>query len=362
MSEVFTLALSAAELRSSTSMAFLPFLIPALVAGAATVGATVLQNRAAKKNAQQQTQASQQTAADQTKAMKEQAALQFKYDQQSAAQQHKYNLEALAFSQKNPTVIKGEVDYAKMVKDAEAAGFNPLTAMRNGGSAGFSSTSQPSTPLSRQAPTMQATARQVGQRYVAQTASALGAGVAQMGDFIANFDPFRDQQREMETRLVEAQIANLNASTQRTRFGQVPTYSAGRTAVQMGSTVRRGQTFKSIVDALPANAALPQTPTVERPTLTNPLGDLGLPIDKRVSDAEQWEQRYAAPGEWIGGAYVMTRDLMHNAANAGASGIRWIERNVDRAAGWVKSGQLTPGIHRSPNLSLHQAMGHAKPW
>lgn len=32
------------------------------------------------------------------------------------------------------------VDYARMVKDAQAAGFNPLTALRNGGSAGFTVT------------------------------------------------------------------------------------------------------------------------------------------------------------------------------------------------------------------------------
>jgi len=41
-------------------------------------------------------------------------------------------------------VVKNEVDYGKMVSSATAAGFNPLTALRNGGSAGFTTTTSPS--------------------------------------------------------------------------------------------------------------------------------------------------------------------------------------------------------------------------
>ena len=36
------------------------------------------------------------------------------------------------------------VDYVSMARNAQKAGFNPLTAIRNGGSAGFTSTTSPS--------------------------------------------------------------------------------------------------------------------------------------------------------------------------------------------------------------------------
>lgn len=44
------------------------------------------------------------------------------------------------FKKDKPQKVENEVDYVKMVKNAEAAGFNPLTAIRNGGSAGFTTT------------------------------------------------------------------------------------------------------------------------------------------------------------------------------------------------------------------------------
>lgn len=43
--------------------------------------------------------------------------------------------------------VTNEVDYVKMAQNATAAGFNPLTAIRNGGSAGFTTTSSPTASL-----------------------------------------------------------------------------------------------------------------------------------------------------------------------------------------------------------------------
>lgn len=44
------------------------------------------------------------------------------------------------------TVTTNEIDYKKIVKDSKAAGFNPLTALRNGGSAMGSTTSTTTAP------------------------------------------------------------------------------------------------------------------------------------------------------------------------------------------------------------------------
>lgn len=90
--------------------------------------------------------------------------------------------------------------YKNLVIDAEEAGFNPLTALRNGGGANYNAAAG-FAPLSRKAPVQQA----VG-------GSPLGDAFNGLGDFITNFDPFKDQKREQEYRLVESQISALNAS------------------------------------------------------------------------------------------------------------------------------------------------------
>lgn len=97
-------------------------------------------------------------------------------------------------SKKQQTTTTSHVDYKRMVRDAEAAGFNPLTALRNGGAAGFSvsTSSTPATPLS------------------ARLADGVSSGV---NAFLQNYDPHADAAREQGSKLIEAQIANLNAST-----------------------------------------------------------------------------------------------------------------------------------------------------
>ncbi|MCZ7500839.1 hypothetical protein [Agrobacterium sp. ST15.13.015] len=90
--------------------------------------------------------------------------------------------------------------YKNLVIDAEEAGFNPLTALRNGGGANYNAAAA-FAPLSRKAPVKQA----VG-------GSVAGDAFDALGDFITDFDPFKDQKREQEYRLIESQISALNAS------------------------------------------------------------------------------------------------------------------------------------------------------
>lgn len=172
-----------------------------------------------------------------------------------------------------PQVTKSHVDYKRMVRDAEAAGFNPLTALRNGGAAGFS---------------VQSTSAPLSSPSFGETI----AGAAQ--NFLANFDPFEDRQREAEYGLVQAQIANLNSDTslKRVRFGDVPTYSGDKHYKRLGSSVGHGQTFEPVVGALPASAGVSQTPEVKRPTLTNPYpASWGWFTNPDRPDAEAMETR-----------------------------------------------------------------------
>lgn len=92
---------------------------------------------------------------------------------------------------KEKTVTENVVDYKKMVENATAAGFNPLTAIRNGGSAGFSTSTT-----------------------TAPTASALPQALASaggiLGDALSNqLDPVKQKQRQVDTALADYQLRQL---------------------------------------------------------------------------------------------------------------------------------------------------------
>ncbi len=149
------------------------------------------------------------------------------------------------------------VDYQAMVRDAEAAGFNPLTALRNGGAAGFSVTSTPALSSSQM----------------------IGQALGTVGNFLTDYDPLADERREAEYNLVQAQIANLNASTSATNRSQsfnVPTYTAGN--------VERRPSGQA------AQLGAVATPEVGGVTVTNPWKDYW--VDPNYRDAAAFEERY----------------------------------------------------------------------
>lgn len=195
------------------------------------------------------------------------------------------------------------VDYKRMVRDAEAAGFNPLTALRNGGAAGFSVSSTPATPLS------------------ARIADGV-AGATQ--SFLQNFDPFADQKREAEFSMIQAQVANLNADTalkHRTGLGSVPSYTAGNMKRTMGAGIKHGQTFKSVTDAVnPKLGTLPaETKTPDR---TNPYPSwLNAEVNPWMPDISAWEDHFGDSeiSSTLGAVLQKGQDLVWNGYRFGRS-------------------------------------------
>jgi hypothetical protein len=81
------------------------------------------------------------------------------------------------------------VNYGKMVASATAAGFNPLTALRNGGSAGFTTTTSPT---------------------VSQIPGALASLGGALGEaFEKKTDPLEQKKRQLDTALVDYQLRQL---------------------------------------------------------------------------------------------------------------------------------------------------------
>lgn len=163
---------------------------------------------------------------------------------------------------------KNRVDYKQMVKDAEEAGFNPLTVLRNGGSAGYQQTHAPAL-------------------------SAFGGALQTMGQGIAavQWDPQADVRAKAEFDLVQAQIANLNADTQtRSRSFNVPTYQGSTTAKTDG----------------PWQMAEPAGVVGVR------MGGFSLTPDTGWSNAQEVEDRMGEPISWLYGVGVTAADLYNS--------------------------------------------------
>ncbi|MBB4952248.1 hypothetical protein H4S14_000290 [Agrobacterium vitis] len=100
---------------------------------------------------------------------------------------------------------------SNLVEDAEAAGFNPLTVMRSGGASSYNA-SAGLAPLSATRLTSSPSQLSTVPSRQAVGGSSVGSAAGAVGDFLSNFDPFADTKKEQEYRLVESQIAALNAS------------------------------------------------------------------------------------------------------------------------------------------------------
>lgn len=92
------------------------------------------------------------------------------------------------------TVTESRVDYKRLVRDAQRAGINPLTALRTGGAAGFTTQTTTTPPLASQS-------------LIGRIASATG----QIAEGLSNQQVWEASQQklDLDRRLVEAQINNL---------------------------------------------------------------------------------------------------------------------------------------------------------
>lgn len=200
--------------------------------------------------------------------------------------------------------------YKNLVIDAEAAGFNPLTALRNGGGANYNAAAGMA-PLSRKAPVQQA----VG-------GSPIGDAFTSMGNFLQNFDPFADQKREQEYRLIESQIASLNAGTlSRSTPSAVRSYGTSD--------------YESRPSGKAAALGKPSKWEPGDVTVTNPFQK--MEVDPNVADAAAWEERYGDSeiGSMLYGAYIYGADWLHN-----------FKRNAGNA--WKAKPQYSRHLIRKP--------------
>lgn len=183
------------------------------------------------------------------------------------------------FGQKKAPQTTTTVNYRKLRDAAIKGGFNPLTAIRNGGAAGFTTTTHPA--LSR--------------------APAVGQAISNLGTVLANQPSQADIRRDkLEYQILEKQLENLRTRSpiSKARFGDVPVIQTTGGSEVKGPALTRMVTGRDGEQISIPNmdvAADPETTLMveaEQGKLLDKLGELG---EKNKPDwwktADEWERK-----------------------------------------------------------------------
>lgn len=133
------------------------------------------------------------------------------------------------------------IDYKAMARAAEKAGFNPLTAIRNGGSAGFTTTTHPGLSMS----------------------DRFGQAFQTIGNALASYDARADERADLELRIQRAELERIqkqNLGMQMMSF-DAP-HAAGST--RSGSSAKNGGSGAGYY----TNTDLGETPQAEHEPVT----------------------------------------------------------------------------------------------
>lgn len=208
------------------------------------------------------------------------------------------------------------INYHQLVADAEAAGFNPLTALRLGGGAGYTQTSSNSLSdtIGYSNTNTGIKSETIGSAMVPGT-PIIGPALSQAGQIIGNavsdYDPMKRALQEAEYDLAQAQIRNLNsdsAARNGVSVGGVPSWTGSNIARNPGTGALSGG-YSSGADG----GAM--RPTYEAPTITNPwASSLGWKVNPGVPDTEMFATRYGDSeiAQMLFGAGVGISDFRYN--------------------------------------------------
>jgi len=230
------------------------------------------------------------------------------------------------------TASYGGIDFGKLVKDAEAAGFNPLTVLRAGGAAGYSystgstrSTSTLEQTAARDllghmtyfAPPQPGQANHPGTAPVAAASNAwsnamqTGLNVWQQG----NADRLAQARLDLEGKVAQAQIVNLGSETAlnnaNTKYRlSIPSWTGSSTRTSTGGF---GGAIRSAVTGTSGKLGAPSVPDVGKTEITNPFPyGSGMTVNGSLKNAEAYEDRWGDVAASIIGAGNLIVDVGGN--------------------------------------------------
>lgn len=219
------------------------------------------------------------------------------------------------------TTHTSTADMAGLVRDAEVAGFNPLTVLRAGGLASYTNTHTVHPNLF---PIRGLETGATGQ-------SPLGASISGIGGLIAGYDYGASQRNTLEAQLLEAQIANVNTDTnRRAAFASSPGAGFGSSSYG-GAGYTPGNPAGVTLGAPAQHMWEPEYGTV-----TNPLGGDWWWSNPYWSDIETGgEARYGDVGGAVMSPFTFGADLGHSMAK----GVEyWTGQNPRQFGQWLKQG------------------------
>lgn len=190
--------------------------------------------------------------------------------------------------------VSNEIDYVKMAQNAEKAGFNPLSALRAGGGAGFTTTtSHPG--LSAWAPAF---------------AGAANAAADFADEYATKNDPLMIRRNKAETALMELQLEQANKDGRVVGFGGSPQRVIGqRVDAQRGGKI--GASAGPLGNGITGDA-IPEKWENGDITVTNPYRS--GKVDPTVPDVAPKQERYGESEifEFIDGVTGRFNDLWYN--------------------------------------------------
>lgn len=240
---------------------------------------------------------------------------------------------------------KTTVNYSEMVASAEAAGFNPLTAIRNGGSAGFTTTTSPT---------------------VSQMPEALGNFGGLLGEALQEkLDPIQAKKREIDTLMTDVQLKEARALAARPASFYRPVEWSG-TKVTNQFVPRLGEKSHKQAASVPmpklgeGTRVSGENPTVSSMGMTTGGGRYGW-FHSGMTDANQFEQIYGDSeiGSTIYGASKMAADALYSIYRNGKSAI---EDAVASYGGRWQSKKTISGMRRQwPKATGKVSYARTKP-
>lgn len=213
----------------------------------------------------------------------------------------------------------GGIDFAAMLRDAESAGFNPMTVLRNGGMAGyatsntvtdtkFDSTYKPIRELMTyvapgEIPQFSSLPSAPQVAAVNPVGDALNAGLAAY----QQYDPLAGQRAALEMGLARAQIDNYKSDTAANYFRmKTPTWTAPTVRTSSGGF---GGFQRGAGNGAP-NGLGAYNPEANRSTVTNPWANGS--VESGLPDASAIEDRYGEPAAWVYAPVVSGIDMVKN--------------------------------------------------
>lgn len=267
------------------------------------------------------------------------------------------------------SLVSGSIDFGALVRDAEAAGFNPLTVLRAGGMAGYSNSYSaqtgytpsymtfheygaiPNGPAVMQA----AAAAPVVNGWSDATNAALGAWNA--------YDPYKAERGQLELGLARAQIANLGSDTAaNNRRFTIPTWTGSgfkTTTGGFGGMVQSALASTSATGSKSGSSGADGRPKAFEAgdvKVTNPWHpSTGISVNPKRADAEAMETRYAETIAEIHGIGSYLSDTMYNPGatvtiRPGSIAANIRDRYLSMAKSWEAKASGNAAVSGGPSM------------